>query len=166
VPPWSLEPLTAADLDEVLAIERISFPTPWSRGAFLYEMRQNPAARCWVARGAPPSPSVLAYLCLWEIPPEIHITNLAVHPEWRRQGIARALLAAILEDARRRGITLALLEVRPTNAEAVGLYEGLGFQIVGRRKGYYFDTGEDALLMQANLNAPHLFSSPPWGEAG
>ena len=166
MPPWSLEPLTPADLDEVLAIERISFPTPWSRGAFLYEMRQNPAARCWVARGAPPAPSVLGYLCLWEISPEIHITNLAVHPEWRRQGIARALLTATLEDARRRGLTLALLEVRPNNAEALGLYEGLGFQIVGRRKGYYFDTGEDALLMQANLNTPHLFSSPPWGEAG
>ena len=166
MPSWSLEPLTPADLDEVLAIERISFPTPWSRGAFLYEMRQNPAARCWVARGAPPAPSVLGYLCLWEISPEIHITNLAVHPEWRRQRIARALLTATLEDARRRGLTLALLEVRPNNAEAVGLYEGLGFQIVGRRKGYYFDTGEDALLMQANLNAPHLFSSPPWGEAG
>jgi ribosomal-protein-alanine N-acetyltransferase len=166
VPSWSLEPLTPADLDEVLAIERISFLTPWSRGAFLYEMRQNPAARCWVARGAPPAPSVLGYLCLWEISPEIHITNLAVHPEWRRQGIARALLTATLEDARRRGLTLALLEVRPNNAEALGLYEGLGFQIVGRRKGYYFDTGEDALLMQANLNTPHLFSSPPWGEAG
>lgn len=153
MPSWSLEPLAPADLDEVLAIERLSFSTPWSRGAFLYEMRQNPAARCWVARGAPPGPAVLAYLCLWEIPPEIHITNVAVHPELRRQGIARALLAAILEDARRRGLTLALLEVRPNNAEALGLYEGLGFQIVGRRKGYYFDTGEDALLMQADLSS-------------
>ena len=150
---WSLEPLTLADLDEVLAIEHVSFATPWSRGAFLYEMRQNPAARCWVARGAPPAPSVLGYLCLWEIPPEIHITNLAVDPEWRRQGIARALLAAILEDARRRGLALAFLEVRPNNAEALGLYEGLGFQVVGRRKGYYFDTGEDALLMQADLRS-------------
>ncbi len=160
---WSLEPLTPADLDEVLAIERASFSTPWSRGAFLYEMRQNPAARCWVARGAAPAPSVLGYLCLWEIPPEIHITNLAMHPEWRRQGIARGFLRAILEDARRRGITLVLLEVRPNNAEALGLYEGLGFQIVGRRKGYYFDTGEDALLMQAQL-APSPLSSPPGGE--
>ena len=153
MPSWSLEPLTPADLDEVLAIEGLSFPTPWSRGAFLYEMRQNPAARCWVARGAPPAPSVLGYLCLWEIPPEIHITNLAVHPELRRQGIARALLAAILEDARRRGITLAVLEVRLNNTEARGLYEGLGFQVVGLRKGYYFDTGEDALLMQADLSS-------------
>ena len=153
MPSWSLEPLTPADLDEVLAIERASFATPWSRGAFLYEMRQNPAARCWVARGAPPAPSVLGYLCLWEIPPEIHITNVAVHPDWRRQGIAGGFLGAILEDARRRGITLVLLEVRPNNAEALALYERLGFQVVGRRKGYYFDTGEDALLMQANLSS-------------
>ena len=160
---WSLEPLTPADLDEVLAIESASFATPWSRGAFLFEMRQNPAARCWVARGAPPAPSVLGYLCLWEIPPEIHITNVAVHPDWRRQGIARGFLGAILEDARRRGITLVLLEVRPNNAEALALYERLGFQVVGRRKGYYFDTGEDALLMQADL-APSPLSSPPEGE--
>ncbi len=155
MPSWSLEPLTAADLDEVLAIERASFPSPWSRGAFLYELRQNPVARSWVARGSGSAPSILGYLCLWEVPPEIHITNLAVHPAWRRQGVARALLGAILEDARRRRLTVAHLEVRPTNAEARSLYEGLGFRVVGRRKGYYFDTGEDALLMQADLTASH-----------
>ncbi|MBI2153217.1 MAG: ribosomal protein S18-alanine N-acetyltransferase [Candidatus Rokubacteria bacterium] len=160
MPSWSLEPLTPADLDEVVVIERASFATPWSRGAFLYEMKQNPAARCWVARGAKSAPSVLGYLCLWEIPPEIHITNLAVHPDWRRQGIARALVEAILEDARRRQLSVALLEVRPTNAEALSLYEGLGFQVVGRRRGYYFDTGEDALLMQADLT-PSPSSPPP-----
>lgn len=148
---WSVEPLRASDLDEVLAIERVSFPSPWSRGAFLYELEQNPMARCWVARGSEPAPSVLGYLCLWEIPPEIHITNVAVHPEWRRRGIGRALLGAILDDARRRLLTVALLEVRPTNAGARQLYEALGFHVVGRRRGYYFDTGEDALLMKADL---------------
>ena len=151
MPSWSLEPLTPADLDEVLAIERISFLTPWSRGAFLYEMRQNPAARCWVARGAPPAPSVLGYLCLWEISPEIHITNLAVHPEWRRRGVARRLLAAALAEGIARGVTLAFLEVRPSNTRALALYESLGFQVIGRRNGYYFDTGEDALVMEARL---------------
>ena len=57
----------------------------------------------------------------------------------------------MLEDGRRRGITLVLLEVRPTNAEARALYESLGFRVIGRRKGYYFDTGEDALVMEAAL---------------
>jgi ribosomal-protein-alanine N-acetyltransferase len=57
----------------------------------------------------------------------------------------------LLDDGRRRGITLVVLEVRPTNAEALGLYESLGFRVTGRRKGYYFDTGEDALVMEAAL---------------
>ncbi len=153
MPSWSIEPLTVADLDEVLAIEAVSFPTPWSRAAFLYELTQNRAARCWLARGSGAAPRVLGYLCLWEMASEIHITNLAVHPDWRRQGIARSLLSAVLEDARRRQLTLALLEVRPNNSEARDLYASLGFQVVGRRKGYYFDTGEDALLMRADLAA-------------
>ncbi len=172
MPSWSIEPLTVADLDEVLAIERDSFPTPWSRGAFLYELKQNPVARCWVARESGSASRVLGYLCLWEIPPEIHITNIAVHREWRRQGIGRSLLGAILEDARRRQLTTVLLEVRPANTEARGLYEDLGFQVIGRRKGYYLDTGEDALLMKADLT-PSPSSSPPphptspqWGEVG
>ena len=165
MPSWSVEPLTVADLDEVLAIERASFATPWSRGAFLYELKQNPVARCWVARGSGSAPRVLGYLCLWEISPEIHITNIAVHREWRRRGIARSLLGAILEDARRRHLTTALLEVRPANTEARGLYEDLGFQVIGRRRGYYVDTGEDALLMKADLApAPSPQSSPPRGE--
>ncbi len=172
MPSWSVEPLTVADLDEVLAIERASFATPWSRGAFLYELKQNPMARCWVVRGRGSAPRVLGYLCLWEIPPEIHITNMAVHREWRRQGIGRSLLGAILEDARRRQLTIALLEVRPANTEARGLYEDLGFRVIGRRKGYYVDTGEDALLMKADLVAPpspqpsppHPTLSPSGGE--
>lgn len=150
---WSIEPLTVGDLDEVLAIEGVSFVTPWSRGAFLHELKENALARGWIARDSGPEPRVLGYLCLWEVAPEIHITNLAVHPDWRRRGIARSLLTAILADARRRGLTVAFLEVRPTNTEARSLYEGLGFQVVGRRKGYYFDTGEDALLMEADLKA-------------
>jgi ribosomal-protein-alanine N-acetyltransferase len=150
---FSIEPMTADDLVHVLPIERASFPTPWSRGAFLYELQQNQVARCWVARCEnAPTPAVVGYLCLWEIGPEVHITNLAVHPDWRRQGIARGLLGRTLEDARSRHLRLAILEVRPTNIEALGLYERLGFRVVGRRKGYYVDTGEDALVMEAQLS--------------
>ncbi len=145
----SVEPMTFTDLDSVLAIERASFPTPWSRGAFLYELKENQVARCWAARAVG---EVVGYLCVWEVGSELHITNLAVHPAWRRRGIARALLGAILEDARRRGLTGALLEVRPTNQEARGLYERFGFRVVGSRKGYYYDTGEDALVMEAALS--------------
>jgi ribosomal-protein-alanine N-acetyltransferase len=142
--------MSLEDLDAVLAIERASFVTPWSRAAFRYELLQNRVARCVVMRA---DGEVVGYLCLWEIGHEIHITNLAVHPRFRRQGIARALLGATLEEARRTGVEQAFLEVRPTNSEARALYESFGFQVIGRRKGYYFDTGEDALVMEVQFPA-------------
>ena len=140
--------MRAEDLDAVVAIERLAFTLPWSRGAFLYEMEQNRVARCWVMRD---DGQVVGYACLWEIGEETHITNIAVHPGFRRRGIARALLSHILEDARRRAARLVGLEVRPSNHEARPLYESFGFRVVGRRKGYYYDTGEDALVMETTL---------------
>src|SRR6266568_7780875 len=82
-----LAPMTLADLDEVVAIERVSFPTPWTPAAFRYEIQQNRVARCSVMRA---ERQVVGYLCLWEIGHEIHITNLAVHPDWRHREIGRA----------------------------------------------------------------------------
>ena len=144
----ALTPMAVEDLDEVLDIERLSFKTPWSRAAFRYEVMQKRVARGLVIRLGG---RLVGYLCLWEIGHEIHITNLAVHPDWRRRGLARSLIHSVLEDGRGRGVTLAFLEVRPTNTEALGLYESLGFSVIGRRKGYYFDTGEDALVMETRL---------------
>jgi [ribosomal protein S18]-alanine N-acetyltransferase len=145
-----MAPMTLDDLDEVMAIERASFQTPWSRGAFRYELTQNRVARSLIVRV---ERQLVGYLCLWEIGHEIHITNLAVHPAFRRRGVARALLGRVLEDARHTRVELIFLEVRPTNIEALGLYESFGFKVIGRRKGYYFDTGEDALVMEARLGA-------------
>jgi ribosomal-protein-alanine N-acetyltransferase len=138
------------DLDDVLAIERASFTMPWSRGAFVYEMERNQVARCWVARE---DSCVIGYLCLWEIADEVHITNIAVHPSRRRRGIGRLLMSRVLDDARRRALRVVALEVRPSNTQARTLYESFGFQVVGRRRGYYYDTGEDALVMEADLHA-------------
>ncbi len=149
VPPLSLERMAAADLDEVIVIERLSFTLPWSRGAFLYEIEQNQVARCWVLRQ---QRRLVGYVCLWEIADEVHITNVAVHPECRRQGLGRMMIGWILDDARRRDLRLVILEVRPSNTEARALYESFGFQVVGRRRGYYYDTGEDALVMEARLS--------------
>lgn len=143
------------DVDPVVEIERESFSMPWSRGAFVYEIEQNRVARCWVCRA---TGLVVGYLCLWEIGDEVHITNIAVGRAHRRRGYARYMLTEALEAARRRGARAVFLEVRPSNAEALGLYEALGFHVVGRRKGYYYDTGEDALVMEAELGAvrpPH-----------
>jgi ribosomal-protein-alanine N-acetyltransferase len=148
------------DLDEVLAIERASFSMPWSRGAFLYEMQQNRVARCWVARD--PGRRVVGYLCLWEVADEVHVTNVAVRPDARRQGIARSLLRTVIDDARTRRFKIVVLEVRPSNQHAVSLYESFGFRVVGRRRGYYYDTGEDALVMEVGLQATPV---PPGNQA-
>ncbi|MBI2528916.1 MAG: ribosomal protein S18-alanine N-acetyltransferase [Candidatus Rokubacteria bacterium] len=145
-----MAPMTPEDLDEVLPIERASFKTPWSRAAFSYEITQNRVARCIVARA---DSRLVGHVCLWEIGHEIHITNLAVHPECRHRGIGRVLLETALAEGRARGVLLAVLEVRPTNMEAIGLYQSLGFRVIGQRKGYYFDTGEDALVMEADWRA-------------
>jgi ribosomal-protein-alanine N-acetyltransferase len=145
------------DVDRVVAIERESFTAPWSRGAFLYEIEQNRAARCWVSRHRQ---AIVGYLCLWEVADEIHITNLAVDRAFRRRGVARFLLTETLSEARARGIRSVFLEVRPNNTEALGLYAAQGFQVIGRRKGYYYDTGEDALVMRADLEAAPLKTNP------
>jgi [ribosomal protein S18]-alanine N-acetyltransferase len=151
VPSLALDRMRPEDLDEVLAIERASFSMPWSRGAFLYEMQQNRVARCWVMRHD--DRRVIAYLCLWEVADEMHVTNVAVRPDARRQGIARTLLGTVLEDARNRKFKMVVLEVRPSNHNALSLYESFGFRVVGRRRGYYYDTGEDALVMEIPLGA-------------
>jgi ribosomal-protein-alanine N-acetyltransferase len=142
--------MRAGHLDEVLAIERASFTMPWSRGAFLYEIEQNRVARCHVVREGE---AVVGYVCLWEIADEIHVTNIAVHPAHRRRGIAREVLTGLLADARARDLRVVVLEVRPSNHQAIALYESFGFRVTGRRRGYYYDTGEDALVMETRLAA-------------
>ena len=160
MPSLSLDRMRPEDLDEVLVIERASFSMPWSRGAFLYEMQQNRVARCWVVRDQ--TGRVGGYLCLWEVADEVHITNVAVRPDLRRRGIARSLLGSVLDDARGRRFKMVVLEVRPSNHHAVSLYESFGFRVVGRRRGYYYDTGEDALVMEVGLRGEPV---PPGNQA-
>jgi [ribosomal protein S18]-alanine N-acetyltransferase len=150
VPSLSIERMHPADLADVLVIERASFTMPWSRGAFLYEIEQNQVARCWVGRQ---DGRIVGYICLWEVADELHVTNVAVHPDLRRRGIARALLQSVFARARGSGTRMVMLEVRPSNTEALTLYESFGFRVVGRRRGYYYDTGEDALVMEATVSA-------------
>ena len=150
MPSLSIERMLAGDLPDVLVIERASFSMPWSRGAFLYEIEQNQVARCWVGRE---DGRIVGYICLWEVVDELHVTNVAVHPDARRRGFARALLDSVFAHARVVGSRMVILEVRPSNTEAIPLYESFGFRVVGRRRGYYYDTGEDALVMEALVNS-------------
>ncbi len=131
-----------ADLPAILAIEESSFSSPWTRTAFLYEL-QNPHSRLTVAER---EGEVVGYICCWDVADEVQILNVAVHPHFRRQGIADLLLRSALEDGQRSGVQSANLEVRGSNLPAIQLYKKLGFRQVGMRRGYYAD-GEDALLM-------------------
>lgn len=164
-PDLPIEPMRLDDVEEVLAIERASFTHPWSQRAFVYELAENRAARLWVVRTREPGAGarVIAYLCLWVVADELHVTNFAVHPGYRQRGLGRRLLGTVLEYYRRQGATRAALEVRPSNLAARRLYETFGFREVGLRRGYYFDTGEDAVLMELALEAP---APPPRTPAG
>ncbi len=135
-----------ADLRSIWAIERVSFPTPWSRWSFLAEL-SNPIGRTLVAGPASGRWQVWGYIVFWVVSQEMHILNLAVHPRLRRQGVARHLLQEGLSQGRALGAKLAWLEVRPSNSPALALYHAFGFREVGRRPGYYQDTQEDALLL-------------------
>jgi ribosomal-protein-alanine N-acetyltransferase len=143
----AIEIMLESDLDQVEAIEREAFSTPWPRDSFRYELR-NPRAHNLVARVAD---QVVGYVCVWLVAGELKINNVAVRRDCRGHGHGARLLRAVLELARARGCSEATLEVRPSNAEARGLYERFGFREVGRRKQYYPDSGEDALLMTLDL---------------
>jgi ribosomal-protein-alanine N-acetyltransferase len=135
------------DIRAIFAIEKASFPTPWSRWIFLAELTQ-PVSHFLVIGPAPPEPWQLwGYLVFWVVADEMHLLNLAVHPEQRRRGLGRILLTEALAQARTQGAQVAWLEVRPSNGPARALYESFGFKEVGLRPGYYDDTQEDAILL-------------------
>lgn len=144
----SLEPLGIADLPAVLAIESASFPSPWTEENFRHEILANPRAWNVVLRDGG---VVAAYACCYLVADELQINDLAVDPDRRSRGWGGAILDALLAEARARGASRATLEVRPSNAAGRRLYRSRGFRAVGRRPGYYADTGEDALLMERPL---------------
>jgi ribosomal-protein-alanine N-acetyltransferase len=146
--PVTIDPMTIDDLPSVLAIERASFPSPWTEANFRHELEDNPLAWNLVARAGG---RVVGFACAYVVADELMINDLAVAAASRRQGAGRALLSSLLDGARVRGCRRATLEVRPGNSPARALYDAFGFVPVGRRTGYYADTGEDALLLSCPL---------------
>ena len=137
------------DLREVLAIEENTFPIPWTISSFLHEIQENPFARNCLVRSS--TGSVEAYANAWLVDGEVRINNLAVRFRSRRRGYGEGLMRHLMDLGRRSGCWRATLEVRPSNVAALGLYRKLGFRVVGRRKGYYSESREDALVMEMDL---------------
>jgi ribosomal-protein-alanine N-acetyltransferase len=138
--------MTPADLPAVAEIDRLSFTLPWSETAFRKELADNDQAHFFVADVDGRVAGVAGY---WFIVDECHISTVAVHPDWRRQGLGELLVRSVLRHARSLGAVMATLEVRVSNAAAIRLYEKFGFKVNRRRRGYYRDNHEDALEMLA-----------------
>jgi ribosomal-protein-alanine N-acetyltransferase len=130
-----------------MEIERLSFPTPWTEGMFLYELTSPLSYHFVTSHRKQGVHSVLCYIIFWMFRGEVHILNLATHPDFRRLGLAHSLLLFALDFAYKRGGILHLLEVRKGNQAALSLYQKVGFGSWGVRKKYYADTGEDAIVM-------------------
>lgn len=183
--PFVVRPMQPIHLPEVMAIEHTAFALPWPESAYRHEITRNELAHYYVlcfegevsyrpdleASGwwqrltrtlrSPAAMSgevVLGYGGFWMMVDEAHISTLAVRQDVRGRGMGELLLSALLEEARRLGATAATLEVRVSNIVAQSLYRKYGFEEVGRRKAYYQDNGEDALIM----TTPQFTSGAYW----
>lgn len=131
-------------IDGVMTVENLSFSIPWSRESFIDEVTVNTFARYFCAKL---NDTVIGYAGMWKVFDEGHITNIAVHPEFRNTGIGSLLMEHMIKTAKSEGITSMTLEVRKGNSAAIRLYEKYNFSVQGLRKGYYADNREDALIM-------------------
>jgi ribosomal-protein-alanine N-acetyltransferase len=154
-PVWDLarlnyEPMRERDIEDVLAVEDRVYPYPWSRANFLDSLAIGYQA--WVLRDQ--AMRLLGYFLVMQVVDEAHLLNVAVAEEWQGQGLGRFLLNQSVACARGLGMESMLLEVRPSNVRALGIYERYGFEQIGRRKGYYpaaDQQREDAIVMRYTL---------------
>ncbi len=144
-----LREMRVEDLPQVAALDQLCFADPWPQGSFDYELKASNHSLCLVVEDpdATEDANIVAALVIWLIVDEAHIATIAVHPDYRHRGIGRRLLAEGLLQAAERGAVKSLLEVRSGNTEALHLYYGFGFKVVGLRPNYYQAEREDALLL-------------------
>jgi len=138
------------DLDEVLTIERLSFPSAWSRDSYLRELRSRNSFY-FVARL---SGAIIGHAGMWTVSDEAHISTIAVHPDYRRRGLGCYLLSHLIQLARRQRAAKITLEVREANHIARSLYRKFGFDEMGLLPRYYGDTGETGVVMCKLLSPP------------
>jgi ribosomal-protein-alanine N-acetyltransferase len=193
--PFTIQPMTPADIPAVVAVEHSSYSMTWPARAYDYELRKNELAHYFVLRTwltAPPALSlnitrsetknlqqgywagpqheapagygqkpvpqpstIIGIAGFWLMADEMHINTIAVYPDWRGLGLGEWLLLSLIEAGQELGAEVATLEVRPSNECALGLYQKYKFEQVGRRRRYYTDNNEDALIFTTfPLNTP------------
>jgi ribosomal-protein-alanine N-acetyltransferase len=142
---WVIHALTHDDIDDVLAIEERAFTNPWTRAMYLAELENTGVSYCFLARNE--RNEAVGFCSFWRVLDELHINNLAVTPDLRRNGIGSMLLAFVVKKGVELGARRATLEVRRSNDAARMLYERFGFAVAGVRPGYYSKPVEDALVL-------------------
>lgn len=140
-----------------MIIERDSFPSSWSATGYRHELTANEQAHYVVLEVGErdEARTIVGYAGQWLVAGEAHVSTIAVAPRWRNLGLGALLLTWIIDHALTHKASVVRLEVREQNERAQLLYRSYGFEVVGRRRGYYSDTGEDALLMDLELSEPH-----------
>lgn len=143
----TVEKMTAAHVSQIAELEKICFSAPWSEQSIAYELN-NPLSLWLVAMDGD---AVAGYIGSQSVPPESDVMNVAVFPQYRRQGIGQMLVRSLAMELKTAGNTSLTLEVRASNDSAIALYEKLGFIQVGMRPNYYRNPREDALILQKVL---------------
>ena len=139
-----IEIMKSDDIDDVIEVEKKSFTIPWSKESFIQEIEKNEVALYLVAKV---DNKAVGYIGVWRILNEGHITNVAVHPDYRGRGIGGALVEELLSLCTKEGTEAFTLEVRESNLVAQHIYEKYGFEKSGIRKKYYADNNENAVIM-------------------
>jgi ribosomal-protein-alanine N-acetyltransferase len=140
--------MSLEDVDRVYDIELACFPHPWAREAFVKDMTENKMALYYVLKL---DSKIIGYCGMWVVLDEGHITNIAIHPDYRGRGYGNMLMKSVISNVEKVGIKAITLEVRVSNKRAISLYDKLGFVSSGIRPGYYTDNHEDAMIMWKNI---------------
>lgn len=149
-----LRKMTLEDLPAVVDLDQKSFSLPWPERSFRFELTENLVSRCWVAEL---DGKVVGMIVIWLVAEEAHVATIATHPNYRRQGVAKRLLSYALHQLVDEGARSSFLEVRESNVAAQEMYRKFGYEATGRRRRYYKDNDEDAILMNLDpLQAGHL----------
>ncbi|HSK88940.1 MAG TPA: ribosomal protein S18-alanine N-acetyltransferase [Anaerolineales bacterium] len=150
----TIRKMTLEDIPAIIDLDQKSFSLPWPERSFRFEVTDNPASRCWVAEL---DGKVVGMIVVWLLVDEAHVATLATHPDFRRQGVAKRLLSHALLHLIEEGAQSSFLEVRESNLAAREMYRKFGYEEAGRRRRYYRDNDEDAILMNLNsLKAERL----------
>jgi len=170
----ALELMREADVNTVQEIEREIFATPWPRNAYYRELASRASAHYVVLRqegsverpSGPPlaahrladfDPSIIGYGGMWRMYDEAHVTTIGVRRDLQHRGYGRMIFAGLVQAAYDMGAKWVTLEVRTSNENAIAMYEAFGFKVIGRRKGYYTDNGEDAIVMWSDsIHSPRF----------